>query len=108
MLAHLLEPHATPGDMLHSMTPESHSSWRIGELAEATGLTVRALLHYEAMNLVIPTARTPGGHRLYGPRAVEQLYQVLALRPLGLPLEDIRHLTGAGAPPAPPEPPTAP
>ena len=40
-------------------------TWRIGEVATATGLTVRALHHYDRIGLVVPSARTPGGHRLY-------------------------------------------
>lgn len=77
------------------MIQDSESSWRIGELAEATGLTVRALHHYEALQLVLPTERTSGGHRLYGPEAVKRLYHVLLLRALGLPLEEIRYVVDA-------------
>jgi MerR family transcriptional regulator, thiopeptide resistance regulator len=32
--------------------------WRIGEVATATGLTVRALHHYDQIGLVVPSART--------------------------------------------------
>lgn len=80
------------------MMQEPDGSWRIGELAEATGLSVRALHHYEAMNLVMPIGRTSGGHRLYGPAAVERLYQVVMLRALGLPLEKIRTIIDAESP----------
>ena len=40
-------------------------TWRIGEVATSTGLTVRALHHYDQIGLVVPSARTSGGHRLY-------------------------------------------
>jgi DNA-binding transcriptional MerR regulator len=41
------------------------STWKIGEVAAATGLTVRALHHYDEIGLVKPSARTESGHRLY-------------------------------------------
>ena len=64
--------------------------WRVGELARATGLTVRALHHYEAVGLLPPAARTEAGHRVYGPKDVSHLYRVMALRSLGLGLNAIR------------------
>lgn len=63
---------------------------RVGALAAATGLTVRALHHYEAIGLLGPAQRTAAGHRLYGPDDIERLYQVCALRQLGLSLDDAR------------------
>lgn len=63
---------------------------RIGEIAEATGLTVRTLHYYEEIGLLIPSGRTDAGHRLYGPAAVERLYQISLLRQLGLPLDAVR------------------
>ncbi|XSC42379.1 MerR family DNA-binding transcriptional regulator [Bradyrhizobium sp. RDT10] len=38
--------------------------WRIGELAEATGVTVRTLHHYEHTGLLSASERTDGGHRM--------------------------------------------
>lgn len=63
--------------------------WKIGQLASATGLTVRALHHYDHMGLVRPSGRTAGGHRLYAESDVQRVYQVLALRQIGLPLDVI-------------------
>src|SRR5690606_1894431 len=63
--------------------------WRVGELAEAAGMTVRALHHYEQTGLLVPAARTSGDHRLYGEADVERLYRIRALRGLGMSLEDI-------------------
>src|SRR4051794_22833016 len=64
-------------------------TWRIGELADATGLTVRTLHHYEHIGLLAPPARTQGRQRLYGEDDVRRLYRIRALRDLGLPLEDV-------------------
>jgi DNA-binding transcriptional MerR regulator len=75
------------------MTAEQ--TYRIGELAEVAGVTVRALHHYDSLGLLSPSERTRGGHRLYTAADVERLYRLLALRGIGLPLEDIRSLLDA-------------
>jgi DNA-binding transcriptional MerR regulator len=62
---------------------------KIGQLARSSGLTVRALHHYDHIGLVQPSARTPSGHRLYDDADIQRLYEVIALRDLGLPLETI-------------------
>ncbi len=69
---------------------------RIGEVAKATGLTVRALHHYDAAGLVRPSGRTQAGHRLYGVSDVARLEQVAALRRAGLALEEIAGVLASG------------
>ncbi|MGY3622073.1 MerR family transcriptional regulator [Bradyrhizobium sp. USDA 10063] len=64
--------------------------WRIGELAEATGVTVRTLHHYEHTGLLIASERTDGGHRIYDGESLNRVYQIRALRELGFSLHDIR------------------
>lgn len=66
--------------------------WRVGELARATGLTVRTLHHYEHVGLVVPGGRTGGRHRVYDAEDVRRLYKVCALRDLGLSLPEIRRV----------------
>ncbi|MGQ0839507.1 MerR family transcriptional regulator [Actinokineospora sp.] len=63
--------------------------WSVGELARATGLTVRTLHHYDEIGLVEPSERTYAGHRRYTGADVRRLYRVRALRSLGLGLEAI-------------------
>ncbi|XVQ88873.1 MerR family transcriptional regulator [Microbispora siamensis] len=63
--------------------------WSIGELARATGMTVRALYHYDEIGLLSASERTPAGHRRYTERDLRRLYRVRALRALGLSLEEI-------------------
>ncbi len=67
---------------------EVDRTWSVGELARATGLTIRALHHYDEIGLLVP-ARSEAGHRVYSPADVERLYRVLALRGLGLALDEI-------------------
>lgn len=63
--------------------------WSVGELARATGLTVRTLHHYDALGLVSPGERSARGHRRYTAADVRRLYRVRALRQLGLSLPEI-------------------
>jgi DNA-binding transcriptional MerR regulator len=62
---------------------------QIGQLASAVGLTVRTLHHYDAIELLVPTERSYSGRRLYSPRDVRRLYRIVALRRLGLGLDEI-------------------
>jgi MerR family transcriptional regulator, thiopeptide resistance regulator len=71
-------------------TDEFDQPIKVGDLAAAAGLTVRAIHHYEHIGLITPPTRTAAGHRLYGPDAVQRLYQVNRLRRIGLSLEQIR------------------
>jgi DNA-binding transcriptional MerR regulator len=63
--------------------------WSVGELARASGLTVRALHHYDEIGLLCPSERTASGHRRYTEADLRRLYRVRALRQLGLPLGEI-------------------
>jgi DNA-binding transcriptional MerR regulator len=65
-------------------------TWKVGELAKQTGLTVRTLHHYDEIGLLSPSHRTAAGHRLYVEDDVARLQQVASLRNLGFPLEEIR------------------
>ncbi len=67
-------------------------SWKIGELARRTNLTVRTLHHYDALGLLRPSARTGGGHRVYTARDVVRLQQIVSLRQIGFSLADIGRL----------------
>ncbi|HEX4817620.1 MAG TPA: MerR family transcriptional regulator [Nonomuraea sp.] len=70
--------------------------WKIGELAAATGVTVRTLRHFDQIGLLRPAERSPAGHRVYTGADVGRLYRILALRELRLPLAEIaRSLDGA-------------
>lgn len=62
---------------------------RIGELAERAGLTDRTLHHYDQIGLMRASERTDAGHRRYSEADVRRLYQVVALRSLGVPLARI-------------------
>jgi DNA-binding transcriptional MerR regulator len=63
---------------------------KVGELARCTGLTVRALHHYDDIGLLHPSGRSDAGYRLYNATDLERLHTIQALRHLGLPLDDIQ------------------
>src|SRR5688500_4617742 len=65
-------------------------TWKVGELAKRTGLTVRTLHHYDQIGLLSPSHRTAAGQRLCVENDGARLQQVTSLRSLGLPLEEIR------------------
>jgi MerR family transcriptional regulator, thiopeptide resistance regulator len=65
-------------------------AWKVGKLAKRTGVTVRALHHYDAIGLLRPSLHTESGHRLYTADDVARLQQILSLRQLGFALEEVR------------------
>ena len=72
--------------------------WQIGDLAKQTGLSVRALRHYDELGLLRPSERSEAGYRLYAEADVRRLYRIVALRQLDFPLEEIASLLDQGEP----------
>lgn len=70
-------------------TSGAAGQWSIGELAKASGVTVRTLHHYDEIGLLSAGRRTASGHRRYTEDDVRRLYRIRALQMLGLPLADI-------------------
>jgi MerR family transcriptional regulator, thiopeptide resistance regulator len=66
-------------------------SYRVREFADLAGVTVRALHHYDRLAVLRPK-RSDAGYRLYSPRDLERLEQIVALKFLGLPLKEIKSL----------------
>lgn len=65
---------------------------QIGEVAERTGLSLRTIRYYEEVGLVVPSARSAGGFRLYAEADVARLMLVRRMKPLGFTLEEMRQL----------------
>jgi DNA-binding transcriptional MerR regulator len=64
---------------------------RIGELAEATGATVRAIRYYEEQGLLRPE-RTASGQRFFAQDDVDQVIWIRTLLKNGLPSRAIAKL----------------
>lgn len=65
---------------------------QIGEVAQQTGLSLRTIRYYEEMDLVVPSARTAGGFRLYTDSDVARLQLIKRMKPLDFTLEETRDL----------------
>ena len=63
--------------------------YTVGSLAEASGLTVRTLHHWDEIGLLAPAERSAAGHRRYSDDDVRRLYRIVALRGLGLSLDEV-------------------
>ena len=63
-----------------------------GDLARATGSTVRTIRHYEEEGLLKPSGVSDGGHRRYTEEDLERLKLIGDLRELGLSLGEIRSI----------------
>ena len=62
------------------------------EFAKRAGVTVRALHHYDRLDLLKPSGRTTAGYRLYTDRDLVRLEQIVALKFIGFPLSRIQEL----------------
>ena len=72
------------------MSAEIEPSLRkIGDVAEATALSIKTIRHYDEVGLVQPSARSVGGFRLYTPGDVERLLTIRRMKPLGFTLEEM-------------------
>ncbi|RKW69413.1 MerR family transcriptional regulator [Galactobacter caseinivorans] len=60
------------------------------EVVRSTGVTSRALRHYDRLGLLHPSSTGTGGERRYDESALLRLQRLLLLREVGLPLERIR------------------
>ena len=67
----------------------------VKEVSKITGVTVRALHHYDTIGLLKPTQVTEAGYRLYDDAALEKLYMILVLRELDLSLNEIAEILHA-------------
>ncbi len=69
-----------------------HPDLSSGDLARATGTTVRTIRFYEEEGLLKPAVVSDGGHRRYTEDDLERLRLISDLRELGLSLCDIRSI----------------
>ena len=65
--------------------------YKAREFAALSGVTVRALHHYDRLGLLRPK-RTLNGYRTYGEQDLVRLEQIVALKFIGLPLRRIKEL----------------
>ncbi|WP_030202364.1 MerR family transcriptional regulator [Streptomyces sp. NRRL S-87] len=74
------------------MTIPQDGPWSIGELAERAGTTVKTVRFYSDGGLLPEASRSSGGHRRYGPDALDRLELIRSLRALDLPVPEVRRI----------------
>jgi len=74
------------------MGTDAHPDLTTGDLARATGNTVRTIRFYEDQGLLRPAEVSDGGHRRYRNEELERLRLIGDLRELGLSLSDIKSM----------------
>lgn len=70
-------------------------AYSIHKLAKMSGVSTRTLRYYHEIGLLKPMRVEPNGYRIYGENQVDTLQQILFLRELEFPLEDIKKLLTA-------------
>lgn len=64
--------------------------YTIKHMAQLAGTTSRTLRHYDHLGLLTPSRISSNGYRYYNDDSALRLQQILLLKHLGMPLEDIR------------------
>lgn len=72
------------------MPHPERKAMKVGELAKATGVSVRTLHYYDEIGLLQPSSVTGSGHRVYGAAELARLQQIKSLRQLGFSLDQVR------------------
>ena len=64
----------------------------VHEVSKISGVSIRALHHYDNIGLLPATGMTEAGYRLYDDTALERLQIILLFKELEFPLKDIRQI----------------
>ena len=75
-----------------SASPDAAALLRVGDLAKATGKTVRAIHHYEKLGLLSPSRRSKGRYRLYAQDAIDRVRWIHKLSDIGMTLGQIQQI----------------
>lgn len=67
-------------------------TFSVRQVAEMTGITIRALHIYDDLNLLKPLLRTEAGYRRYGKTELLRLQQILFYKELDIPLAEIKSI----------------
>jgi DNA-binding transcriptional MerR regulator len=69
--------------------------YTVKQLGDLAGVSGRTLRYYDQIDLLKPAWVSAAGYRMYGPKEVKRLQQILFFRELGVDLETIRELIDA-------------
>lgn len=65
---------------------------KIGQLAEQTGVSTKAIRFYEDIGVLPPAERTANGYRQYDPKATERISFIQDAQSAGLSLTEIQRI----------------
>ena len=68
------------------------SKYTTGEIAKLCGVTVRTVQYYDSRNLLVPSALSEGGRRLYSEDDLKRMKVICFLRELDIPINAIGEL----------------
>ena len=68
---------------------EGPGEMTVGRVAGLVGVSVRTLHHWDEIGLVVPSARSWAGYRLYSAEDVARIHRVLVYRETGMPLAEV-------------------
>jgi len=68
---------------------------KIGQLAQATGVSAKTIRYYEQVGVLPPANRTAAGYRQYAEQGLHRLLFIRRVRTLGLSLQNLKSLTAA-------------
>ena len=71
---------------------EDSGELTVGQVAGLVGVSVRTLHHWDEIGLVVPSARSWAGYRLYEPDDVARIHRVLVYRENGMPLAEVARI----------------
>ncbi|KXJ98033.1 MAG: putative transcriptional regulator [Acidobacteria bacterium OLB17] len=68
------------------------NSFRIGEVAERSGVSIDTVRYYERRNLLPAAPRTPGGYRIFNSETIDRVLFIKQAQDLGFSLDEISNL----------------
>lgn len=66
--------------------------YTVQKLGKLAGISTRTLRYYDEIGILKPARINSSGYRIYGPREVDRLQQILFYRELGVSLENIKNI----------------
>lgn len=66
--------------------------YKVKEVAETTGVSVRTLHHYDRIGLLKPERVSSSGYRLYSDENLERLQQILVFKEMDFSLQEIKDI----------------
>ena len=68
------------------------SKYTTGEIAKLTGVTVRTVQYYDTRGILVPSALSEGGRRLYSENDLKRMKIICFLRDMDLPIDAISQI----------------